>query len=303
METEFVENYNGKFWCFKDAKVTQSLKKGSLKDRYYCISESFLRPGDVVFDVGANVGTFSVFASRFIGSTGYIIAFEPYPTTRKLLEENLHLNQIAEIVTVQSEVVSDRVSLTRARIMPTNMGGTWFVENAEPSLDNSEKEIVESTTLDRWMKEQDRVKQCDFIKIDVEGMELKVLRGAAEILSMYRPILQIEVCKPHYEKYRLKIKDLELFLESLGYRFFRKFKPFPFKNPALRRLFSLEQGSQSYDLLAIHSQSSRYPQHNSKSYQAFLFMLGEKAKIGWNALRAKYQVRTRLKTFWNLSKR
>ena len=297
IKTELVTTTKGQFWCFVGDKITESVKtpKG-LEQRYPLISQQFIHSGDICLDVGANIGTFSVLIARLVGSDGRVFAFEPFEQTRQLLAKNLQLNDVANIVKIQSQVISDRINSYGSRLNSKNMGATRFQENKNNSEDNNLESNFTSTTLDFWIRDRSEIQSLQAIKIDVEGMEIKVIQGATELLKKYQPILYIEVCKSQYKNYGFNIEDLEKILQDFGYHFFREFKPFPCRDRAFRRLFSLSQGSPFYDLLAIHPDNPRYPQQYSGKMQAFTFMLGEKLNIFWNTLRAKYRVRTRIKS-------
>ncbi|MGK7886958.1 MAG: FkbM family methyltransferase [Crocosphaera sp.] len=291
MKTQLVQTDVGKLWSYVPSKITDSIRlPGSLKHVYPCILPQFFRPGDVCLDIGANIGTFSIPVAKLVGMEGRVFSFEPFAKTYELLDNNLKLNDVSDIVEPQAKVVSDHIQNLKSRPTPKNMGATWFKED-NTSSENS----LLATTLDSWHQEHPDINSIDFVKIDVEGMEIKVLKGASKILTNYKPILYIEVCEAHYQRYGFSIKDLEELLQDRGYHFFRYVKPRWANKAAFRRLFSLTQGSRFYNLLAIHPEDTRYPCDYSRSDQAFIFMLGEKIDMFWNSLRSKYRLRTRIK--------
>lgn len=282
---------DSQFHCL-DPKMESILKKiTDLGDCYPEVGNRLIQPGDVCFDIGANIGTFSTYSAKLSEPNGRVFSFEPCLEIRELLLKNLVANQVSDRVSVSPNVMSDAIGNFSIKKAPRNMGATRFIESATPA-----DELFTSTTLDLWIETvQPEIDRCDFIKIDVEGMEIKVLKGAKNILQKYRPILYIEVCLPHYKNYDFSIGDLEQYLSSLGYHFFRQFSPLPFSVLALRRLHSLTQGSTFYNLVAIHPTSARYPKNNSSSAEAFGFMIQEKLTIGYNHLRQKFPIRTTLK--------
>jgi FkbM family methyltransferase len=163
--------------------------------------------GDVVFDVGANVGFFTLLASRLVGASGRVVAFEPFPAAKRRLDRHLELNA-ARNVTVFQAAVSDTVG--RAR----------FHAHADITMGRIEDEgelDVEVVRLDDLVQ-TGRVPAPDLIKIDVEGEEAKVLRGAGELLRTQRPtvLLATHGSAAHAESRSLLV-DAGYELEPLPY--------------------------------------------------------------------------------------
>jgi FkbM family methyltransferase len=291
METQLLQTTFGQFWCYQNEKMGRALAtQKDLQAFYPGVTGEFIHKGDICLDIGANVGTFSIHAAQLIGLEGRVFAFEPCLETRDLLTKNLQINGVGDRVTVQANVVSDGIYSHSIKPLPKNMGATRFLE-----MEGLDEDTFQSTTLDLWLKEHPDIQKCDFIKIDVEGMEIKVLQGADNLLAEYKPILYIEVYHMSYINYGFTVDQLEELLKQYGYHFFRVFAPFPFRQQTFRRLVSLSQGCPFYNLLAIHPDNPSYPTQNSQSYQAFIFMIAEKFEIQWTKVRDKVRLRSRLK--------
>jgi FkbM family methyltransferase len=131
--------------------------------------------GDVVFDVGAHVGFYSLLASRLVGPEGRVIAFEPWPPNIELLERHLAHNG-ASNVTVMKAAVGERTGQER------------FDGTGEPSMGAlaAEGDLVDLVCIDDLV-EVGAVPSPRLIKIDVEGAESRVLQGAAATLAKHRP--------------------------------------------------------------------------------------------------------------------
>ncbi|MBN9672679.1 FkbM family methyltransferase [Roseibium aggregatum] len=174
---------------------TTDVYVGRSLDTYgaYCPAEldlfrQLIRPGDVVLDVGAHVGPFTLAFSRFTGPDGKVIAWEPQSFLFQLLSVNLVLNGV-ENVTAYQECLSDS-------------NGTVFVpEPQKERLQNFGGLSLGASDRLRDFPGHDVVKRpldslgldrCDLMKIDVEGMELEVLRGAAALVSTCRPAIHFE---------------------------------------------------------------------------------------------------------------
>lgn len=146
-------------------------------------------PTDVVWDVGANIGIYSVLLGR-AAHEGNVVAFEPVPTTRERLLDNLGRNNVTN-VTVESTALSDRTGRATMAIYPDAPGCDRIVVG-EPLADAPESMGVETTTGALYA-EGSPFGAPDVIKVDIEGHELEFLRGAWKIISERRPILMMEI--------------------------------------------------------------------------------------------------------------
>jgi FkbM family methyltransferase len=142
------------------------------------------KPDWVAFDVGANVGAVSLAFARFIGPEGRIHAFEPGPPNLERLRANLALNpSLAATINVHAAGLGDTPGVFR-----------WQEEEGNPGnamLGSSGTHTVPVITLDDFVSQQ-ALTRLDFIKVDVEGMELNVFRGAKQTLQKLRPVLYFE---------------------------------------------------------------------------------------------------------------
>jgi len=156
-----------------------------------------LHPGDVAIDVGANIGALTVPMARKVGPQGAIFAFEPQPFVYYVLCGNIALNGL-EWANAQRQIIAAEQGVTQIAAIeyrvPGNFGGF--------SVPRSEASGVIPTTvgpLDAW-----RLNRCNLIKIDVEGMEKLVVRGAYDTIRRHRPILWIEAeDRPEHPRDRL----------------------------------------------------------------------------------------------------
>jgi FkbM family methyltransferase len=138
---------------------------------------SELKPGSVFYDIGANVGLYSLLAGRLV-TPGKIYAFEPLPRNVWYLRRHLELNRI-ENVEVFELAVSDR------------SGSAFLEETACRLMGRLAREgsiHVRTATLDSLLLEE-RISPPDVIKMDIEGAELLALRGASECIQRYRPVI------------------------------------------------------------------------------------------------------------------
>lgn len=171
---------------------------------------NWIKPGSVVWDVGANMGLVSFVAAGLAGPTGKVYAFEPDTMMVRLLRRSAQLNPQAAPVEVIPCAVGASISLSRFNIALHNRS-TNFLEGFGTRLTGGIREThtVLTIPLD-WAAKQ--IPPPDFLKIDVEGAELDVFRGAAEMLRAKRPVIIFECQNSNSE-------EIHAMLKKLGYSF------------------------------------------------------------------------------------
>jgi FkbM family methyltransferase len=193
-----------------------AMNRGSSEKRRYL---QLIRKGDVVIDVGANLGYFTLLFSDLVGTKGAVLAFEPVPTTRKLLQENIQANALYSNVVVNSVACSDTVGTAEIAVPDDDFGqasmrshrmGSWA------SVLSLKSFSVETIKLDDYAAER-RLSSVHFIKCDAEGAELLVLRGAAALLRQFHPLLSLEVAEYWTVDFGYSAANLADFLIACGY--------------------------------------------------------------------------------------
>ena len=149
---------------------------------------SSLKAGDCFIDVGANIGYYSLLASKLVGESGKVVAVEAAPWIHAMLNKQIELNRLRNVRTVSAAAAETRGVLKIFAGAADNIGSTTTVS----SRLSSEKPAAEvkAFPLSEILTE-DEVKRTRIIKIDVEGAELSVLRGLAPVLSRLRPDCEI----------------------------------------------------------------------------------------------------------------
>jgi FkbM family methyltransferase len=154
-----------------------------------------------VWDIGANVGLYTLPSAKAVGSTAHVYAFEPLPRNLEYLRHHVALNQLANVVIIPA-AVGDAMGVLR------------MAEGDSPSefhVDPLGDITVPAIALDEWWVESGS-SSPDLVKIDVEGAEGDVLRGGAGTFSKHRPPIYIEL---HGEDQRRECSTL---LSGWGYR-------------------------------------------------------------------------------------
>jgi FkbM family methyltransferase len=186
--------------------------------------------GDLVIDVGANIGIYTMFLSRFVGDFGTVISIEPICATFNFLVNNIHNLELKNVVPYNIAAGYDESVYTMT--IPVGSSGENFYrakvinDKATEEKVKSKKIKVKSIRLDKLLvKDIDKI---SFIKIDVEGFEYYVLKGSEVLIKSSRPAMLIEVDGDASDK---ESKGFPVFdyLKGFGYQ------PFIYKNHNLKK--------------------------------------------------------------------
>lgn len=151
-----------------------------------------VRPGDVVLDVGANIGYYSALLGHKVGQQGKVIAFEPTEHYRKILQRNLAINGLEHCVTTMPYGLSDEDAELQIAIGECSATLHW-AEDSSPQA----TETIILHTLDEISGALD-LPRLDFVKVDIDGHELPFIRGAKKTIARYQPIILLEVNHANY---------------------------------------------------------------------------------------------------------
>jgi FkbM family methyltransferase len=177
---------------------------GTAEPRKRALFEQSIKPGAHVFDLGANVGYYSMMASRQAGQTGKIFAVEPSPRNLEFLNRHIVLNGIKN-VQIYPLAISDF------------NGRASFKADIDPvaqRLGDDGNLDVDVQTFDSFFAAQG-AGRMDVVKVDIEGAELSFLRGAAETLTRFRPTVFVET----HDRFVPGVhRDCIVFLTELGFQ-------------------------------------------------------------------------------------
>jgi FkbM family methyltransferase len=175
--------HGGKLLCPLDDWLGASLYFfGNYEPETTALFRRYLRPGDVVFDVGANLGYFTILAASLVGHAGHVHSFEPNPKVIRFLRKSIEINHFEGWVRSTSVAVAEQ-SGGLARLYLSTVAASSAVSSLLPlpHLDTgSTIEVPLLSLLDYCRMQQ--ISTVRLLKVDVEGAELQVLRGARDLL-------------------------------------------------------------------------------------------------------------------------
>ena len=180
---------------------------GTYELEHQKILSGLLREGDVFYDVGAHAGFFSLLASHLVGLSGAVYAFEPLPRNATFLKKHIELNRISNIKLIEAAIA--------------DYDGEALFEESESSsmgkVSANGKSRVSVTSLDSLVA-GGAISPPSVMKIDVEGLQDIVLKGAKGILEKYHPSVLIEAVyeKDNKQNFYSVLTALGYIIEPIG---------------------------------------------------------------------------------------
>lgn len=182
------------------------------------LTERFLldamKGGGTFLDLGANIGYFSLLIAHEFGERCGVIAFEPNPPIYELLVAGAAASRRVNALRLVPLAISDQPGELSFVVDARNTGHSHLAAPGEPGAARSVPVVV----LDDWLAQNPPASPVRAVKLDVEGCELKALRGMARLLREQRPALVVEVIDEHLRQFGDTRAALEHFLSDVGYR-------------------------------------------------------------------------------------
>jgi len=184
-KSNFVEIEGRKMFTHSNDGLALSIFKIYEPDQTEIVKK-YVHEGDIVIDVGAHVGYYTLLMAQLVGKNGKVYSFEPDPVNFQLLKKSVEINEFENVILIQKAVsdTNEKVKLflgddDRAinRIYDAKLG------DAKESIE------VDSITLDEYFRENNEL--FNFIKIDSEGSEVKIINGMQELLSENRKLVMM----------------------------------------------------------------------------------------------------------------
>ena len=187
----------GKKWLLN---TRREFRRGTYEPKQSRLFQEMVTQGDVVYDLGAHIGYYTVIASELVGDSGHVVSFEPIPFNLQDLRKHLQINNCNNVTVIEA-AVGERSKSARF----TKGTGTRTPHRAEAG-----ELTVEMVTLDEIVEERN-LPIPDHIKIDVDSTEFLVLQGAESLINQTHPTLFLSV---HSNEARTQCLD---FLTARGY--------------------------------------------------------------------------------------
>jgi FkbM family methyltransferase len=175
-----VPKYNYKVYCpvNKNDLINLSIREDEIIEKF-CPEQ-----GSVVIDVGAHLGRYTIIASKRVGPNGKVIAIEADPGNFNILKRNIKLNKLNNIISLNFAAYSKEAKL-KLHLRNEGLSNTMYSTVMSNRFETGRFMEVKANTLDDLLELKGiHPEQINWIKIDVEGAELEVLKGASHILSI-----------------------------------------------------------------------------------------------------------------------
>lgn len=195
-------------WILLDVRGGSDFVKGNREPKVQRVLDRWLGPDSIFYDVGANVGYFCLTASKLMGESGRIFAFEAEPDVASRLRETIKRNRLTGATVVEKAVwrESGAIGFDRGLGSPDRLVGHVA---SGPACESAGLVSVPTISLDDFVR---NAPPPDVIKCDVEGAELEVFRGAENLLATCRPKVICEVHSPE------NLQELRGIFRQNGYR-------------------------------------------------------------------------------------
>lgn len=173
----------------------------------------FLHAGAVAYDIGAHAGYLSMYMAKLVGDEGKVYSFEPAPKNRELLERNVRDNNVESVI-ILPYAVSSTTQEVPFLLDPRSTYENRILHNGDASKASL---LVPATTLDTFVLSGEGAPPA-LIKLDVEGEELEVLKGARNTLAVYHPVVIAEVRREYWEATRNLMEENDYSWKGLSKR-------------------------------------------------------------------------------------
>ena len=181
-------------------------------DERYVVTKllKIIKSGDICWDIGANIGFYTCFLASQVKDSGAVLAFEPAARTSGYLQENASLNEFTNVTIINKGLGDNREQRQLYYSEAALAEGTASLKYANG---RTASERVTLDTIDNLIS---KLPTPDFIKIDVEGYQLEVLRGGEHFLKTHAPLLMAEL-KDVGDTNRDDFSEIEQYITDLGY--------------------------------------------------------------------------------------
>lgn len=214
----YKTRFNDLFWLNINNSIDQCIIcDGIFEPCSTQIIKQLIKEGDIVLDVGANIGYYSILFSRLVGTYGKVLCFEPTECYWKILKMNLEANRANNV-----EVFKIGLS-NKSQELVIQIGGSTATLHSPGNRALETKEFINLISLDKFMEES-KLPKIDFIKVDIDGHEPLFFEGAWKTLERYNPTILLEVSHLHYLEAGFTAWDFYDTLKRKNYKIYHEDK-------------------------------------------------------------------------------
>lgn len=209
--------FGSTIYHIKDEDILKQVNNGKYEIDSIQIVKEWWTESCLGIDIGANIGLFSIqLVNETQGKQIHVYAFEPNPITFTKLQLSIIDNKLEKFITPFPIALSDKQRLTKFAIhQEKSSSGDGLIDTGRAG--KTEQIIVPTTTIDNFM-EVFQIERLNWIKMDVEGAELLVLRGAITSLKKYRPKIIFEIHRENIKAFGFCVEDIYAFFQETEYR-------------------------------------------------------------------------------------
>ncbi len=211
---------------------------GEFSEKEIELFRQLIRPGDIVLDIGANIGPHTLYFSKAVGQKGIVLAFEPQRIIFQTLCANMALNSVLNVQCFNS-AVGEIPGLITVPILDYNVDSNFGGLNLGTSESGEQVPVIPIDSLN--------LPRCNFLKIDVEGMEIKVLDGARDTIQKHKPLLYVENDRKENSSALIE------YISTLGYKMYLHLPPLFNEDNFYKNSTNVFGNIVSLNLLCFHS--------------------------------------------------
>lgn len=185
---------------------------GTFEDKETNYLRNIIKSGQVCIDVGANFGWYTILFSKLVGETGSVHAFEPIPHTFEILESNINLNKCSNVFI--NNVALDESKGGKDLFLPDiGVSGSFKLHKYDKDY-----QVIKARTrtLDDYV-EENKINCIDFIKADIEGAELSLLKGGRKTIMKNNPVIFLEIQNDSTKRFGYEPSEIFSYLDDLNY--------------------------------------------------------------------------------------
>jgi FkbM family methyltransferase len=182
-----------KMWLNKKGYIDNKLiSEGIFESLSTNICNKLVKEGDVVIDIGANIGYYSIIFSDLIGPSGVVYAVEPTRHFREILYQNLEINELKNVKVISYGLSDNEINIE------IDIGPSSATLHSPEGYDEVLKtELISLKTFENFINIE-KIKKIDFIKIDIDGHEPIFFRSAWKLLAQFDAVILFEISHLHY---------------------------------------------------------------------------------------------------------